>query len=83
VLTATLAFDRREGDLVAREGISFTAFTGLIRDLDRVDEAFEIRGGAEVVGGSFRMAEISGRTAAFLRVFFDGFIARNSDQWVL
>jgi len=83
VLTATLAFDRREGDLVARESISFTAFTGLIRDFDRVDEAFEIRGGAEVVGGSFRMAEISGRTAAFLRVFFDGFIARNSDQWVL
>jgi hypothetical protein len=83
VLTATLAFDRREGALVAREGISFTAFTGLIRDFDRVDEAFEIRGGAEVVGGSFRMAEISGRTAAFLRVFFDGFIARNSDQWVL
>jgi hypothetical protein len=83
VLTATLAFDRREGALVAREGISFTAFTGLIRDLDRVDATFRIRGGAEVVEGNFRVAEVSGRTAAFLRVFFDGFIARNSDQWVL
>jgi hypothetical protein len=49
VLTAILALDRREEDLVAREGTFFTDFTGLIRDLDRVDEAFETGGVAAVV----------------------------------
>ena len=88
--TTALALDRRDGVFLARVVKAETTFSGLIRtldlrilglrvfsptdSLDRTDDGFEAEGVVEVSDGRFPVTEALDRTAAFLRIFFDGFI---------
>lgn len=42
--------------------------------LDRTEDGFEAEGGVEVSDGRFPVTEALDCTAAFFRIFFDGFI---------
>ena len=88
--TTALALDRREGAFLARVVKAETTFSGLIRtldlrilglrvlsptdSLDRTDDGFKAEGVVEVSDGRFPVTEALDRTAAFFRIFFDGFI---------
>lgn len=88
--TTALALDSREGAFLARVVKAEITFSGLIRtldlrilglrvlsptdSLDRTEDGFEAEGVVEVSDGRFPVTEALDRTAAFFRIFFDGFI---------